>query len=257
MIKSIPDLHKIVSNHQFGRSRLLFRGVPNKDYGLKPKVGRVFDNIKLVRELGDPLSLEKSLLESFRKNSQGLSDYPLENEWQLLTLAQHHGLPTRLLDWTTNPLVALYFAVEDLSKTNGLVYLLHNIEYIEESVDPFKINDIVALNPSRLTKRIISQSGRFTVHPLGTEDWHPKGCFKMEIDVDAKSKLKGELYTYGIDRFSLFPDLDNLSAHLTAVIEGSYGHDLLYLMDPGNMVRQLEVPSNISTESDNSSQKRE
>ncbi|WOD08532.1 FRG domain-containing protein [Marinomonas sp. GJ51-6] len=87
-----------------------------------------------------PLSaLEKSMIEEFKRQSfssfktqHSIPNNPLE--W--FTLAQHYGLPTRLIDWTTNPMVALYFAIEKNDDEDGYIYFNSNIEIFEyESAD--------------------------------------------------------------------------------------------------------------------------
>ncbi|EOL44577.1 FRG domain-containing protein [Enterococcus caccae] len=100
------------------RSSYVFRGATSSNYGLEPSL-----NVKC----GHELSLEESLIRNFKKYAS-LEIRDKNNIWEILTLAQHHGLPTRLLDWTFSPYVAAHFATENvLSDENGAVWCI-NIE---------------------------------------------------------------------------------------------------------------------------------
>lgn len=95
-------------NEQIGRNRsnYVFRGLSDKDYKLKPSLNRI---------CGDYTDLEKSILRNFRKYAT-IDAETLDNFWKTASLGQHHGLPTRLLDWTFSPYVAAHFATSDLTK---------------------------------------------------------------------------------------------------------------------------------------------
>lgn len=99
------------------RSPFVFRGLSDKTYLL---------DTSLMRLGGPYKELEKHLLRNFRKYAQSMAG-ELGSFWRLLTVAQHYGLPTRLMDWTYSPYVALHFATENLTHydVDGVIWVVN------------------------------------------------------------------------------------------------------------------------------------
>ena len=121
---------QIKSNYDCGfkGDALWYRGIANIDrYTLLPAVfrGTIFDKNE-IRYYG-----EAKIFESFKKESRGYIDVQ-DDDFLLLCYAQHFGVPTRLLDFSTNPLVALYFACKDLKSKDGAVWVLNSNQYNKE-----------------------------------------------------------------------------------------------------------------------------
>lgn len=98
-----------------------------------------------------------------RRGAISVADMP-NDEWECLALAQHHGLATRLLDWTRNPLVALFFASWEIPEDHGAVYaipqpgLVTNERFQEVKLD-------MSFEPRPFHRRIEAQQALFTYHP--------------------------------------------------------------------------------------------
>ncbi|MEW6404920.1 MAG: FRG domain-containing protein, partial [Chloroflexota bacterium] len=110
---SVPGYLKLLESHR----AFLFRGVSDaENHKLIPSVGRDW-----LSGLDELVKVEQQMLDSLRSRAVLMLDSQPNNRWEWLILGQHYGMPTRLLDWTTNPLVALYFACVDNNKETGAV----------------------------------------------------------------------------------------------------------------------------------------
>jgi len=146
----------------------VFRGQADVSWALVPKAGRAG---YYLREKHEPPQhgLPPRDICRFNYWREQAVAYNLTlptNDFECLALAQHYGLATRLLDWTTNPLVALFFAVECCSETQGVVYCFGPETIIQSSVCTLASVDRIAMYiPPPFDRRITAQSGVFTFHP--------------------------------------------------------------------------------------------
>lgn len=132
-VNSWEEIHKILFINSEDkkikrfRSPYAFRGLSNKDYNLMTSLIRLRGKFEETEQIK---KIEQHLLRNFRKYaSRNLVEY--DSIWHWLALAQHHGLPTRLLDWTFSPYVALHFATanRDCFDKEGIIWAVNYNEY--------------------------------------------------------------------------------------------------------------------------------
>jgi len=206
-ITTFRGFHEIIESY----SAYMYRGLSDIHYELIPKVARDWH-----LRLGMLQIAEEHMLNLFRiRATPHLVHRPI-SKWELISIAQHHGIPTRLLDWTLNPLGALYFACRDCSSNDGVVYFAHNIckEDLSKYPDPLQVDHDFAWTPEHVTPRLAAQDGLFTISkdPLKPLT---KGIFrKVIIKAKAKPDLLSTLAKFGIHSGSLFPGLDGICKYI-------------------------------------------
>jgi len=204
-------------------SDFLFRGQP-QDWPLRPKLARL--TLK-----GEVTNIEKLILDKFRRASLPLAEFKPEDKWDLIALAQHHGLPTRLLDWSNSALAALWFAVKDPpikikdKKQDGIVWILKPevSDYRTDEYSPLSNKITKVFRPRVVSRRISAQGGAFTVHKfnasgrviqLETHKQFSKKLIKIIVPENRFSKIRHRLNILGVNHSTIFPDIDGLCAHL-------------------------------------------
>jgi hypothetical protein len=204
----------------------LFRG-QRKDWPLLPKLARL--NLK-----GKIKKIEILIIDEFRRTSLPLSEFKPENEWDLLSLAQHYGLPTRLLDWTFSALAALWFTVKDPPHKNdkkiaqnGVVWILKpDLEDFQTDPDQYGplLNEITKIFlPKVISRRVSAQASAFTVHKIienrrvvqfETHLKFKKKLVKIIVPPEHFPRIRHRLNMLGVNNATLFPDIGGLCEHL-------------------------------------------
>ncbi|WP_277234734.1 FRG domain-containing protein [Phocaeicola salanitronis] len=212
--KYIEKIEEIISTKSDDEI-LFFRGHAQTDYKLKPSIGRIDGYNK---------HLEKQLFFEFKRRYHLYTQENPKNDMDVLFLAQHYGLPTRLLDWTYNPLIALYFACET-DKDDGCVFYVkmpndlrshkqnYNGQKMPETIDEIiEHKQNVFITPESVDIRIQNQQGLFLL-------CNPEEDIRGESIIIAKSekkKILKSLALCGFDEQFIYPSLDSLSRSIKA-----------------------------------------
>lgn len=220
---TIENVSSFMKHLEAHGSSFFYRGQA-QDWPLIPSIARVGRGGFEV--LWD---FEEQILSEFRRLASPYLDRPPTtlNEWILH--AQHYGLPTRLLDWTSNPIKALFFAVEDIhNKNDGVVWSSDawNIVW-NEALPNLNCSEPYFHRPTHLNRRIVAQESVFLVFPLAEdqEEIHPlkvdpideKLLGRVEkfiIPVAKKDAIRKSLSTLGINRLTIFPSIEGVAEHI-------------------------------------------
>ncbi len=236
-------------NEELGRHRsnFAFRGCSVADEDLSTSLAKLG---------GDAAELEGHLLRNFRKYATR-DAVPVDSAWNWLALGQHHGLPTRLLDWTFSPYVALHFAstARDRRKRDGVVWMVdyvrahelaprawraeleaeganvfttellaavaRDLTELEPNGEPF----VLFVEPPSFDERIVNQYALFSLLSrldVSLDDWldeHQEVGRRLVIPAELKWEIRDKLDQAGINERVLFPGLDGLTRWVTRYYE--------------------------------------
>ena len=223
--------------------RIYFRGVDKASYSLDPSL------LRKPFLSSDMEGVEDNIRFDFETRGRPFLPLEMKWPWDEMFLMQHHGYPTRLLDWTENMSAGLYFACRDINeKTDGAIWALatpfltykafgkyrsqvhpetptiEDYGFINGNLSEFNKRPPLPMMPYYVSPRIAAQIGRFTVHTfqigslenMANEDCiiNGEGCFLHQIIVpcEYKNKLRTQARLYGgACEETYFPDLDGLA----------------------------------------------
>jgi type I restriction enzyme M protein len=243
-LKSVEDALSWIAKLPNGTSKAIFRG-QTRQWALLPNLFRDRP-IDGLRRIGGFKNLQARILDQFKSRAYPFLSVIPQTELDWLVLAQHHGCPTRLLDWTGNPLVGLFFASEKDEGADGVLWSITGFEWFvhntpNEVLSSFQKAFVYA--PKHITARIAAQAAGFTVHAF-SQDPCGQPTFQTGADLQSptyrpaapdapagfveraivpggacKRTIRNQLHQLSIHRKALFPGLDGISDHIKQIIE--------------------------------------
>lgn len=216
-------------------TEIWFRGQGNAKYMLLPSLLRFANGAEK----------EKEVFDTYRRLSQKLT-FSRKNEWELLIDMQHYFIPTRLLDWSENLGIALFFATSSHNEGDDIsLYILNPVElnryskkagipivpdesmglsYTENYIKkfPFAPQYPIAIKSNFINERVLAQRGMFTVHGddlTEMESLCPRAVKKIILSNEAVSEIKEFLEIANINEFTVFPDLHGLSNYIRNILK--------------------------------------
>lgn len=237
-VKTWNELLKEIKEYQNTlpeNTEIWYRGQPDAEYTLLPSLLRYKNGGKK----------EKEIFDTYRRLSQKLY-HSHKNEWEYLVDMQHYFIPTRLLDWSENLGIALFFAISDHIEGNDIgLYLLNPVElnncsnkggipivpeesmgmsYIDNYIKkvPYPPQYPIAIKSSCTNERVMAQRGMFTIHGdslMDLEKLCPNVVKKIIIKNEAVPEIKEFLEIANINQFTVFPDLHGLSNYIRKILK--------------------------------------
>jgi hypothetical protein len=212
----VPELF---GNDRFRSGRYLFRGCGSAEWALKSSFDRMFEHLPTRRRL----ETWTSLLATFRAECEehGLSASVLADDRRLLAFGQHHGLPTRLLDWSLSPYVAAFFAFRQALTRHGSDQ--HVAVWVLDTSSPIWSTEMgveVVAPPAIENLRLLNQAGRFTyarTQHVTLEEYvaaaDADSAPLIQIALPAAEALRAlpDLHAMGVNAAHLFPDVAGLA----------------------------------------------
>ena len=240
-------LDKVEDLRALHKYKYIFRGQPNSDWLLKPSFLRSF---KEPYDIPYMLELEKIVNQDFIKEAYSLINPNLYKETKNILdwwpIMQHHGAPTRLLDWTKSPYVAAYFAVNQQLDSDGIIWVLSvktlneimnntdsdlaESQTIQRFTQPNVPERIYEYSPMFNTDRSIAQQSIFTVcenisseHSSIIENKFisSTNCsyFRIRIDKKLKPNFRMSLNLMNVRPATLFPGIDGIGRTFAELID--------------------------------------
>lgn len=220
-IDSLADFIALVD--RLADSATVFRGVDDPSQ-LRACIVRSWERCRV--NLGDAApefaAYERDLVDSFARQAPVLAPYRPKDDWEWLALAQHYGLPTRLLDWTMNPLVALFFAVANEGSGRSWVHVrpfggtagpsqLSRADLARQP-DPLAYDGpMMRYVPPLFDRRMTAQATVFTIQSNPFEPVEGLTVIAIRSET-ARRRIKRQLFRLGINAGLVFPDLGGLAA---------------------------------------------